>query len=55
MFSDKDPVTRGLDKFFTGLIPDAKVHTVRGASHFLQDTHGEEIANKIVQFLDNQL
>ena len=55
MFSDQDPITRGLDKFFLGLLPDAKQHTVHGASHFLQETHGEECADMIVQFLDNQL
>lgn len=55
MFSDGDPVTRGGDRFFRRLIPTAAEQpeiVIRGASHFLQDDAGEEIARHIVEFVD---
>jgi haloalkane dehalogenase len=54
MFSDKDPVTRGGDKFFRDLIPTAKDQpeiTIRDAGHFLQEEKGEEIAKNIMDFI----
>ncbi len=54
MFSDKDPVTVGGDKFFRATIPSAKDEpeiTIRDAAHFLQEDKGEEIAEHIVEFL----
>jgi haloalkane dehalogenase len=54
MFSDKDPVTAGGDKFFRSLIPSAKHEpeiTIADAAHFLQEDKGEEIADHIVEFL----
>jgi haloalkane dehalogenase len=54
MFSDKDPVTAGGDKFFRALIPTAKDEpeiTIHDAGHFLQEDKGEEIAGHIVQFI----
>jgi haloalkane dehalogenase len=55
MFSDKDPVTRGGDKFFRDLIPTAKDQpeiTIRDAGHFLQEDKGEEVAEQIMKFID---
>src|SRR5947209_4460132 len=55
MFSDKDPITRGGDKFFRALIPTAKEQpeiTITEAGHFLQEDKGEEIAGYIVAFMD---
>ena len=55
MFSDKDPITRGGDKFFRALIPTAKDQpeiTITDAGHFLQEDKGEEIARYIVDFMD---
>ena len=55
MFSDSDPITRGGDRFFRHLIPSAKEQpeiTIVGASHFLQEDSGEEIARHIVEFVD---
>ena len=51
MFGDKDPITKGLDKMFMKLMPHAKHVTVKGASHFLQETHGLELAENIISFL----
>ncbi len=55
MFSDSDPITRGGDRFFRKLIPSAQEQdevVIRGASHFLQEDRGEEIAEQIVSFVD---
>ncbi|WP_456277737.1 haloalkane dehalogenase [Bacillus sp. AK128] len=54
MFSDKDPITRGGDRFFRKLIPTAQQEpeiTIQDAGHFLQEEKGEEIAEHIVDFL----
>jgi haloalkane dehalogenase len=54
MFSDKDPVTRGGDKFFRDLIPTAKDQpeiTIEDAGHFLQEDKGEEVAQQIMDFI----
>lgn len=54
MFSDLDPITRGGDRFFRRLIPTASEQpeiTIHGASHFLQEDKGEEIASHIVDFI----
>jgi haloalkane dehalogenase len=55
MFSDSDPITRGGYRFFRHLIPTAKEQpeiTIQGASHFLQEDSGEEIARNIVEFVN---
>jgi haloalkane dehalogenase len=55
MFSDKDPVTAGGDKFFRQLIPTAKDQpeiTIKDAGHFLQEDKGEEVAEQILQFIE---
>jgi len=54
MFSTGDPVTRGQDKVFLKLIPHAKEKVVEGAGHFLQESHGEELADNILEFLKSQ-
>ncbi len=54
MFSDKDPIMRGGDKFFRGKIPSAKnepMITIKDAGHFLQEDKGEEIARHIDEFM----
>jgi len=50
-FSDRDPITRGLERTFQDQIPGAagRSHvTVRGAGHFLQEDKGEELAALVV-------
>ncbi len=55
MFSDKDPIMRGGDKFFRGTIPTANDQpkiTIHDAGHFLQEDKGEEIAGHIKAFME---
>jgi haloalkane dehalogenase len=54
LFSDKDPISRGADGFFRGLIPTTKDQpeiTIKDAGHFLQEEKGPEIARHIVEFI----
>lgn len=54
MFSDKDPVTGGGDKYFRSLIPTAKDQpeiVIKDAGHFLQEEKGEEISQHILDFI----
>jgi len=54
MFSDKDPITGGGDKFFRSLIPAAKDQpeiVIKDAGHFLQEDKGEEISQHIMDFM----
>jgi len=54
MFSDKDPITGGGDKFFRSLIPTAKDQpeiVIKDAGHFLQEEKGEEISQHIRDFI----
>lgn len=54
MFSDRDPITKGQEKTFKKLLPQALSKTVVGAGHFLQDDKGEEIASHIVSFINKK-
>lgn len=57
-FSDKDPIMSRMAKVFPALIPgcSGQAHTtIRGASHFLQDDKGEELAQVLIKFIrDNE-
>jgi len=53
MFGDSDPITRSAESIFLNLIPHHKRITVEGASHFLQETHGEILSENIIKFLKN--
>jgi len=58
MFSDKDKVLRGLEKFFYKLIPTSNHQQkiiIKNAGHFLQEEKGEEIASYIDKFIKDQL
>ena len=55
MFSDKDKVMRGADKWFRKNIPTANDQPfieIKDAGHFLQEDKGEEIAEQIKQFME---
>lgn len=54
LFSDRDPITKGGEKFFQQVIPGAKGQPheiIRDAGHFLQEDKGEEIAEKVVKWV----
>ena len=54
--SDRDPITRGGDRYFQESIPGAQGQphtTITGAGHFLQEDRGEELAQVMVGFLAN--
>jgi haloalkane dehalogenase len=53
-FSNRDPITRGLDKAFQIHVPGAKDQphvTIRNAGHFLQEDKGEELAKALITFI----
>ena len=52
MFGDQDPVTRGIEKKFMKWIPTATKIDIKGAGHMLQESHGKELANHIIDYLD---
>lgn len=58
-FSDGDPVTAGQDARFREEVPGAQGQnhtTIIGAGHFLQEDKGEELAEVVIQFIeDNQI
>lgn len=58
LFSDKDKVLGGFEKFFYKLIPSSKEQKkiiIKNAGHFLQEEKGEEIAQYIDQFIQGGL
>ena len=55
-FSDKDPITRGGDRFWQENCPGAQGQdhtTIKNASHFVQEDKGPELAEVIIQFIKN--
>ncbi|TSE07111.1 MULTISPECIES: haloalkane dehalogenase [Aquimarina] len=58
LFSDKDKILGGLEKFFYRLIPSSAEQQkiiIKNAGHFLQEEKGEEIAQYIDQFMKDEL
>ena len=56
-FSNRDPITRGLDKVIVERVPGAKDQphtTIRNAGHFLQEEKGPEFAKVVIDFVKNQ-
>ena len=56
-FSDRDPITRGNDKYFQKMIPGAKSRehvTIRDAGHFLQEDKSEELSSLILEFMQEE-
>ena len=57
LFSDKDNIMSGLEKFFYKLIPSSKKQPkiiIKNAGHFLQEDKGEEIARYVDKFIKNE-
>lgn len=53
-FGDHDPITGGLAQPFQNHVPGAKSQphvVIEGAGHFIQETHGVELAKVIVDFI----
>lgn len=53
-FSDKDPITAGVDKLFQKLIPGTQGQphtTIENGGHFLQEDQGVDLANVVVSFI----
>lgn len=58
MFSNRDPITRGGEKYFQELVPGAKNREhvrIRNAGHFLQEDKGPELAEALVRFVGDGL
>ena len=55
MFSNKDPVTRGIEGQFMKIIPNAKKVDIKGGGHMLQESHGKELADNVVKFLSREM
>jgi haloalkane dehalogenase len=54
-FSNRDPITRGMDKVFVKHVPGARgqAHTtIKNAGHFLQEEKGPELARVIIDFVE---
>jgi haloalkane dehalogenase len=53
-FGDGDPITHGADKIFQKEVPGGmgQPHvTIAGAGHFIQETHGIELAKVMIDFI----
>jgi haloalkane dehalogenase len=53
-YGDRDPITAGGDQRFQKRVPGARGEphvVVQGAGHFIQETHGAELARIIIDFL----
>ena len=53
-FSNRDPITRGLDKRWQKTVPGAQGQEhriIKGAGHFLQEEAGPELAELLVEFI----
>jgi len=54
LFSDSDPITKGVEKIFQQIVPGTKgqAHNIiEQGGHFLQEDKGEEIAQQMLQWL----
>ena len=53
-FSNRDPVTRGGEKYFQDAVPGAKNREhvkIKNAGHFLQEDKGPELAEVLIKFI----
>lgn len=57
-FSDKDPITRGTEKFWKENVPGARGQNhviVKDGGHFIQEDKGPELVKIILEFIENNL
>lgn len=57
-FSNRDPITRGGEKYFQEIVPGAKHREhvkIRNAGHFLQEDKGPELAEVLIRFVNDEL
>lgn len=57
-FSNRDPITRGGEKYFQDIVPGAnnlKHVKIKNAGHFLQEDKGAELASVLTRFVNNDL
>jgi len=54
VWGEADTMTQPYKTDFKNLIPQAKLYVVKGAGHVLQETHGADIAQMIVDFLSKK-
>lgn len=52
-FTDSDPITKGGYQTFLDRIKHTEHVTIKGAGHFVQEDAGEELANLINHFIEN--
>lgn len=55
LFSDRDPITAGLDEVFRSRIPGARGQphrTIENAGHFLQEDRPVDRVGALLEFLD---
>ena len=56
LFSDNDPITKGGERPFQKFVPGTKGQshtTIQNAGHFLQEDKGPEIAQLMIEFIQN--
>ncbi len=56
LFGDRDPVLGGGEKVLQKAVPGASGQnhsTIRNASHFLQEDQGEDLAEKLIEFIES--
>ncbi|MCH2084220.1 MAG: haloalkane dehalogenase [Saprospiraceae bacterium] len=58
LFSDSDPIMKGLEKYFIEQIPGAKGQAhkiIEGAAHFLQEDKGSDLAKHLIEFINRSI
>ena len=55
IWGEKEVITKQGHRDLTALLPNAKHVTIKGAEHFLQETHGEQVTVNIVKFMNKKM
>jgi haloalkane dehalogenase len=51
-FGTEDPITASAEPFLRSVFKNARATPIAGAGHFIQEDAGEEVAEKIVQWME---